>query len=144
MCGSLDLFVLENGLKQFSRVISLISRPHQVNLKGVNMFKRHIHEFSKKSQNWRFLKMHKNSTSRENLMFFRAVTTPLMTPVPNFNKWCAVANFLFKNIDFCIFTPKTLLVKDNYFLTLWNFTYLKDTSFGKKSCNFEHGLETKK
>ena len=51
--------------------------------------------------------------------------------------------FLFKNIDFCIFTPKTLLVKENYFLTLWNFTYLKDTSFGKKSCNFEHGLETK-
>ena len=76
-------------------------------------------------------------------MFFRAVTTPLMTPDPNFNKWCAVSNFLFKNIDFCIFTPKTPLVKENYFLTLWNFTYLKDTSFGKKSCNFEHGLETK-
>ena len=76
-------------------------------------------------------------------MFSRAVTTPLMTPVPNFNKWCAVSNFLFKNIDFCIFTPKTPLVKENYFLTLWNFTYLKDTSFDKKSCNFEHGLETK-
>ena len=76
-------------------------------------------------------------------MFFRAVTTPLMTPVPNFNKWCAVSNFLFKNIDFCIFTPKTPLVKENYFLTLWNFTYLKDTPFGKKSCNFEHSLETK-
>ena len=76
-------------------------------------------------------------------MFFRAVTTSLMTPVPNFNKWCAVSNVLFKNIDFCIFTPKTLLVKENYFLTLWNFTYLKYTSFGKKSCNFEHGLETK-
>ena len=74
---------------------------------------------------------------------FRAVTTPLMTPVPNFNKWCAVSSFLFKNIGFCIFTPKTLLVKENYFLTLWNFTYLKDTSFGKKSCNFENGLETK-
>ena len=66
-----------------------------------------------------------------------------MTPVPNFNKWCAVSNFLFKNIDFCIFTPKTLLAEENYFLTLWNFTYLKDTSFGKKSYNFEHGLETK-
>ena len=76
-------------------------------------------------------------------MFFRAVTTPLMTPVPNFNKWCAVSNFLFKNIDFCIFTPKTPLVKENYFLTLWNFTFLKDTSFGKKFCNFELGLETK-
>ena len=35
-------------------------------LTGVNMFKRHIYEFSKTSQNWRFLKMHKNSTSREN------------------------------------------------------------------------------
>ena len=66
VCGSLDLLVLENGLKQFSRVISLISRPHQVNLTGVNMFKRHIYEFSKKLKNWRFLKMHKNSTSREN------------------------------------------------------------------------------
>ena len=67
-----------------------------------------------------------------------------MTPVPTFNKWCAVSIFfLFKNIDFCTFTPKTPLVKENYFLTLWNFTYLKDTSFGKKSCNFEHGLETK-
>ena len=70
-----------------------------------------------------------------------------MTTVPNFNKWCAVSKFLFKNIDFCIFTPKTLLVKENYFLTLWNFTNLKDTSsdtsFGKKSCNFEYGLETK-
>ena len=48
VCGSLDLLVLENGLKQFSRVISLISRPHQVNLIGVNMFKRPIYEFSKK------------------------------------------------------------------------------------------------
>ena len=76
-------------------------------------------------------------------MFFRAVTTPLLTPVPICNKWCAVSNFLFKNIDFCIFTPKTPLVKENYFLTLWNFTYLKDTSFGKTSCDFEHGLETK-
>ena len=66
-----------------------------------------------------------------------------MTPVPYFNKWCDVSIFLFKNIDFCIFTPKTLLVKENYFLTLWNFTYLTDTSFGKKSCNFEHDLETK-
>ena len=66
-----------------------------------------------------------------------------MTPVPNFNKWCAVSIFLFKNIDFCIFNPKTPLLKENYFLTLWNFTYLKDTSFGKKLCNFELGLETK-
>ena len=35
-------------------------------------------------------------------------------------------------------------MNENYFLTLWNFTYLKDTSFGKKLCKFEHGLETKK
>ena len=76
-------------------------------------------------------------------MFFRAVTAPLMSPVPNFNKWCAESNFVLKNIDFCIFTPKTPLLNESYFLTLWNFTYLKDTSFGKKSCNFEHGLETK-
>ena len=34
-------------------------------------------------------------------------------------------------------------MKENYFLTLWKFTYLKDTFFGKKSCNFEHDLETK-
>ena len=51
--------------------------------------------------------------------------------------------FYLKNIDSCIFTPKTPLVKEHYFLTLWNFTYLKDTSFGKKLCNYEHGLETK-
>ena len=60
------MLVLENGQKQFSRIISLISRPHQVNLTGVNMFKRHIYDFFKNSQSWRFLKMHKNSTSREN------------------------------------------------------------------------------
>ena len=77
-------------------------------------------------------------------MFFLAVTTPLMTPVPNFNKWCAVSTFLFKNIGFCIFTPKTLLVKENYFLTLWNFTYLKDTSFGKKIVQFRTWLKNKK
>ena len=33
------------------------------------MFKRHIYEFFKKSQNWRFLKMHKNSTRGKNQMF---------------------------------------------------------------------------
>ena len=41
------------------------------------------------------------------------------------------------------FYSKNAFSKRNYFLTLWNFTNLKDTSFGKKSCNFEHGLETK-
>ena len=76
-------------------------------------------------------------------MFFQVRRAPLMTPVPNFNKCCALSIFLFKNIDFYIFTPKTRLVKEHYFRTLWNFTYLKDTSLGKKSCNFEHGLETK-
>ena len=34
-------------------------------------------------------------------------------------------------------------MKENDFLTLWNFTYFKDTSLGKNWCNFEHGLETK-
>ena len=40
---------------------------------------------------------------------------PLMTPVPNFNKCYAISNFLFKNIVFGIFTPKTRLVKEIYF-----------------------------
>ena len=66
VCDSRDLFVLENSLKQLILVIALISRPHQVNLTGINMFKRHIDEFSKKSQKKRFLKMRKTSTSREN------------------------------------------------------------------------------
>ena len=48
-----------------------------------------------------------------------------------------------KTLIFAFLLQKRLLVKENYFLTLWNFTYLKDTSFGKKLCNFEHGLETK-
>ena len=37
-----------------------------MNLTGINMFKGHIDEFSKKSQNKRFLKMREKSTSREN------------------------------------------------------------------------------
>ena len=41
------------------------------------------------------------------------------------------------------FYSKNAFSKKIYFLTLWNFTYLKDTSFGKKLCNFELGLETK-
>ena len=40
-----------------------------MNLTGVNMFKRHIYEFSKKSQNWRFLKMHKNLPVEKIRMF---------------------------------------------------------------------------
>ena len=51
--------------------------------------------------------------------------------------------FYLKTLIFAFLLQKTPLVKENYFLTLWNFPYLKDTSFGKKSCNFEHGLETK-
>ena len=50
VCGSRDLFVLVNSLKQPIRVISLIYRPHQVHLTGINMFKRRIDEFSMKSQ----------------------------------------------------------------------------------------------
>ena len=37
-----------------------------MNLIAINMFKRDIDEFFKKSQNWRFLKMRRKSTGREN------------------------------------------------------------------------------
>ena len=63
VCGSRDLFVLKNGLIQLFRGIFLISMPHKVNLTGINMFKRHIVDFSKKFENRDFLKMRKKSTS---------------------------------------------------------------------------------
>ena len=52
MCGSRDLFVLENRIIQLQlfRGIFLISMPHKVNLTGINMFKRHIVDFSKKKK----------------------------------------------------------------------------------------------
>ena len=61
MCGSRDLFVLENRIKRLFRGIFLISKPHKVNLTGINMFKRHNVDFSKeKIENSDFLKMRKN------------------------------------------------------------------------------------
>ena len=63
VCGSLDLFVLENRKIQLFRGIFLISMPHKVNLIGINMLKRHIVDFSKIFENSDFLKMRKKSTS---------------------------------------------------------------------------------
>ena len=64
VCGSRDMFVLENRIIQLFRGIFLISMPHKVNLTGINMFKRHIVDFSKKFENSDFfLKMRKKSTS---------------------------------------------------------------------------------
>ena len=64
VCGSRDLFVLENCIIQLFRGISL-SMPHEVNLTGINMFKRHIVKFSKNLENNFFFlkKMRKKSTS---------------------------------------------------------------------------------
>ena len=50
--------------------------------------------------------------------------------------------FLFKNIDFCIFTPKSRLVK-KLFLNTLELYLLKRHVFRLKSYNFEHGLVTK-
>ena len=64
VCGSRDLFVLENRIIQLFRGIFLISMPHKENLTGINMFKKHIVDFSKKNlENSDFLKMRKKSTS---------------------------------------------------------------------------------
>ena len=57
------MFVLENRIKQLVRGMFLISRPHKVNLTGINMLKRHIVDFSKTFENSEFLKMRKKSTS---------------------------------------------------------------------------------
>ena len=71
MCGSRDLFVLENRIIQLFRGIFLISMPNKVNLTGINMFKRHFADFSKNKkkiiiENSDFLKMRKKSTNLEN------------------------------------------------------------------------------
>ena len=60
---SRDLFVLENRIIQLFRGIFLISMPHKVNLTGINMFKRHIVDFSKNFENSEFLKMRKKPTN---------------------------------------------------------------------------------
>ena len=52
VCGSRDLFVLENhNIIQLVRVIFLISMPQKVNFTGINMFKRYIVDFSKILEN---------------------------------------------------------------------------------------------
>ena len=63
VCDSRDLFVLENRIIQLFRVTFLISMPHKVNLIGINMFKRHIVDFSKNLENSDFLKIRKKSTN---------------------------------------------------------------------------------
>ena len=69
MCGSRDLFVLENLIIQLFRGAFLISMPHKVNLTGINMFKRHIVDFSKNFKNRDFLKMPKNLQIEKIRMF---------------------------------------------------------------------------
>ena len=63
MCGSRGLFVLENRIIQLFRGILLVSMSHKVNLSGINMFKRHIVDFSGNLENSDFLEMRKKSTS---------------------------------------------------------------------------------
>ena len=120
MCGSRDLFVLENRIIQLFRGLFLISMPHKVNLTGIYMFKRQIVDFSKYFEKIDFLKMRKKIYKLrkfECLMFFQTEIAPLITPVPHFNKICAlpIFFFFFKNIDFCTFSRKTRFVKENYF-----------------------------
>ena len=50
VCGSRDLFVLENRIIQLFRGIFLISRPQKMRFIGINMFKRYIVDFSKKKK----------------------------------------------------------------------------------------------
>ena len=45
--GSGDLFVLKNRIIQLVRGIFLIYMPYKVNFTGINMYKRHIVDFSK-------------------------------------------------------------------------------------------------
>ena len=66
VCGSRDLFVLENHIIQLFRGIFLISRPQKSEFIGINMFKRYIVDFSKNLENSDFLKMRKKIIIREN------------------------------------------------------------------------------
>ena len=59
VCGSCDLFALENRIIQLFRGIFLISMPQKVNFTGINMFKRYIIDFSKNLETIDFLKMRK-------------------------------------------------------------------------------------
>ena len=71
MCGSRDLFVLENRIIQLFRGIFLISMPHQVNFTEINMFKRRIVDFFKHFENREFfLKCVKNLQVEKVRMFY--------------------------------------------------------------------------
>ena len=91
MCSSRDLFVLKHRIIQLFRSISPISMPHKVNLSGINMFKKHIDEFSKNLENSDILKCVTNLPVEkiECLVFFKAGKAHLITPVPH-----ALANFI--------------------------------------------------
>ena len=56
MCGSCDLFVLENRIIQLFRGIFLISMPQKVNFTGINLLKRYIFDFSKNLESIDFFK----------------------------------------------------------------------------------------
>ena len=82
------------------------------------MFKRYTVDFSKNLENSDFLKMRKKIYKLkkfEYFMFFQPGMTPLMTPAPYFNKYCALANFYSKILIFALLHEKTRLVKENYF-----------------------------
>ena len=130
MCSSRDLFVLENSLKQLIRVVYLISRPHQVNLIGLTCLIGTLMNFPKNLINSDFWNCVKNLPVEKIRMFGRA---PLMTLVPNFNKCCALSHFYSKNV----FSERKL------FLNTFELYLLERYVFRQKSCNFEHGLETK-
>ena len=72
------------------------------------MFKRYIVDFSKNLENSEFLKLRKNCKLRklECLMFFQPGMAPLMTPVPYFNKFCALTNFYSKTLIFALLHEK--------------------------------------
>ena len=69
VCSSRDLFVLKNHIIQLFRGIFLISMPHKVNLTGINIFKRHIVDFSKISKIAIFQKCVKNLQVEKIRMF---------------------------------------------------------------------------
>ena len=101
VCGSRDLFVLKNRLIQLFRgtCISLISRPYQMNLKGLTCL---IGTLSNFPLIYKiaifFYKCVKNLPVQKirMLMFFQAGRAPLMTLIPRFNKCCALPNFYLK------------------------------------------------
>ena len=82
--------------------------PHELKLSGINMFKKRIVEFSKNLENSDFLKCVKNLPVEKIRMFdfFQAGRAPSMTPVPHFNKVCALTNFYLKTSIFALLYQK--------------------------------------